>query len=121
MSKSKKLSTLFVFMTSLVSLAVNAADTSAKPDDGRTRRIEMLEKMAKAHKDAADCLKAGKSEEDCQKQMMENCPMREDAGSCPMMEGGMNMMMGRGMRHGMGPGSGRGRGPKVPAESGKSN
>lgn len=64
--------------------------------EDRPALIEMHEKMAAAHKKAADCLKAGKPVKDCNREAMKDCPMM-NTGMCPFM-GDMGMM-GGGMRH----------------------
>jgi hypothetical protein len=47
-------------------------------------KIEMHEKMAQVHKQAADCLRSGKPEKDCNAQAMKDCPMAH-SGDCPFM------------------------------------
>ena len=65
---------------------------------------ELSKDMANMYQKMADCLKTGKSSEDCQRQIAKDCPMVAKTGQCPI-EKGMGSMMGpRGMRpEGMGP------------------
>ncbi len=77
-----------------------AEDASTiKSKDQAASKIEMHEHMADMHKKAADCLKSGKPETECQKAMMAECKdyAKNMKGSmnCPMMG---NMMK---MHHGM--------------------
>lgn len=106
------------FVLALIFASSSLALAQDKPtgrEAERTQKVELLEKMAKAHQEAASCLKLGKSEEECREQMIQNCPMRGEAGNCPMMDGGMRAMMGPGFGPGPGRGLGRqGRGPKGP-------
>jgi hypothetical protein len=86
-----------------------AADTKASaPAAAPTReeRIQMLEKGAKIHQDAADCLKAGKSEQECKEAMMKECQQLGHGGRCPMMDEGMCKKHG----YGHGPHHDHGRG-----------
>ncbi len=57
------------------------------------RHIQTHEKMAKAHQQAADCLKSGKSTSDCRQQFQDECKHFAGDGRC---NGWMNR---RGMRH----------------------
>lgn len=52
----------------------------------RKEKIEMHEKMAERHKVAAECLKAGKSLDDCNMEAMKGCPMTGE--NCPFTEKG---------------------------------
>lgn len=97
---------LFVAAGSAVSARAAAAGSPA-PD--RQKMIEMHEKMADLHKQAAECLKSGKPIKECQDALAAQCPMAK--GGCPMM--GKDCPMGRGGRgmRGRGRGMGRGMGP----------
>lgn len=66
-----------------------AAETSNQID--RKSMIEMHQKMAQAHKKAADCLKANKPVDECNREAMKMCPMANSE-MCPFM-GGMSGMM----------------------------
>jgi hypothetical protein len=63
------------------------------PATANAAAIEMHEKMAATHQKFADCLKAGKAVEDCQKTAMESCPMKDSEESCPFH--GTGMMHGK--------------------------
>lgn len=41
--------------------------------DSKNQHMQMHEQMAKAHQQAAECLKSGKSEEECRKDFHEMC------------------------------------------------
>jgi hypothetical protein len=46
---------------------------AAKAAEQGQEHVQMHEQMAKAHQQAADCLKSGKSEEECRKAFYEMC------------------------------------------------
>ncbi len=48
------------------------------------KHVEMHEKMSKAHQEAADCLKAGKSTEECQMAFHTMCKDSGGEGNCKM-------------------------------------
>lgn len=50
----------------------------ASDADEKKSYVQMHEQMAKAHQQAADCLKSGRSENDCMKAFRETC--RESGG-----------------------------------------
>jgi hypothetical protein len=47
--------------------------TPVKAADQNQEYVQMHEKMATAHQQAADCLKSGKSEDECRKAFHEMC------------------------------------------------
>jgi hypothetical protein len=70
-------------------LSLSFATSLANAEKGgktetRESKIEMHQKMSELHSKAVECLKSGKSEEDCHKQMMADCPMAK-SGNCPFM------------------------------------
>lgn len=90
-----------------------ADDAAAKTGADRQKMIEMHEKMAAAHAQAAACLKSGKPVDECRDALMKSCPMGKDGGCmmggqkngmCPMCGGKGMKGKGRGMGRGMGPG-----------------
>lgn len=106
---------LFVALGTMA-VARAADDTAAKAAADRQKMVEMHEKMSDLHKQAAECLKAGKPVKECHDAMAAQCPMGKD-GVCPMMGTMCPMGRGQGMRgqgrgkgRGMGPGMGRGKG-----------
>lgn len=62
------LATLFIAMHSFA----QDKDT-AKKDDKKQSHLQMHEEMVKAHQQAVDCLKSGKSEDECRKAFHEMC------------------------------------------------
>ncbi|MGE3388249.1 MAG: hypothetical protein AB7K41_16105 [Bdellovibrionales bacterium] len=60
-----------------------------------TGHIEMHEKMAKAHQQAADCLKAGKPADDCRQSFRAQCKEAGEPGQCGI-GGPMKGRKGRG-------------------------
>lgn len=92
------------FTTVLIALGlVTGGGVARAAGDGtmtREQRIEMLEKGAKAHQEAADCLKAGKPEQECHEIMKKACPHHDKKGHCHMMdeESGMKHEHGKGRR-----------------------
>jgi len=81
---------------SLVMLPAAFAQESKTSSGDRNKMIEMQEKMAKMHQDAAECLKSEKSVDTCQSEMMKRCAMGKS--HCQMMSkmmtGDMSMMEG---------------------------
>lgn len=61
-----------IFCSTSFSLAADDK-TSAKGTDSKSQHTQMHEHMAKAHQQAAECLKSGKSEEECRKDFHEMC------------------------------------------------
>ncbi len=74
---------LLVFGFFNVSYAEDAS--KMKMMDSPQSRMQMHEQMAKAHQDAADCMKAGKSEEDCRLAFHKMCKGSEDSEMCEPM------------------------------------
>ncbi len=64
------------------------------------KQIELHEKMAEIHKQAAECLKSGKPAQECHTQMMNNCPLKDEKNGCPAM--GRMWNHRQGMMHGVG-------------------
>jgi len=83
-----------LFVLSAPAFAEDAKKDSAKKEWDPKAHIEMHEKMADAHKKAAECLKAGKPTEECRTQFKQAC---HDAG-----QGACPGMMGKGKGKGMG-------------------
>lgn len=64
-----------------------------KNNEQNQDHIQMHERMAKAHQQAADCIKSGKTEEDCRKAFHEMCKEAGGPEKCgPWM---MHHKMGR--------------------------
>jgi len=77
--------------------AMESAAMSAMSPELRKDMADMYQKMA-------DCLRTGKSSEDCQKQVAKDCPVIAKTGQCPILKGMERKMGPRGMRPGgMGP------------------
>jgi hypothetical protein len=78
-------------MKNLTSIVIMAFLSSAGlahelTDQQRKEKIELHEKMAERHKVAAECLKSGKSPDDCNMEAMKGCPMTGE--NCPFVEKG---------------------------------
>lgn len=76
----------FVFQSPLS----RAADEGTKkmPEltkEERTKRADMMGKMAEVHKKMAECLRSDKPMAECHEQMKKECPMAKE-GHCPMMD-----------------------------------
>lgn len=78
--------------TLLLAFPALAGERAKAPD--RKELVSMHEKMAERHQAAADCLKANKPVDECNREAMKGCPMMK-SGTCPFM-GDMG-----GMREGM--------------------
>ncbi len=46
---------------------------------------ELRKDMADMYQKMADCVRTGKSSEDCQQQIAKNCPVLAKTGKCPLM------------------------------------
>lgn len=64
-----------------------------KEVDQKQAHVQMHEQMAKMHQQAADCLKSGKSEDECRKSFHEMC--RESGGPEMCGPGMMHHQMGK--------------------------
>lgn len=64
------------------------SNTTAKETEPKMSHLQMHEQMAKAHQQAADCLKSGKSQDECRKGFEDMCK-----------ESGSHEMCGSGMMH----------------------
>ncbi len=92
----------------LVCLTFGLSSMSFGEDKSRSMTNQMspeLQKdMANMYQKMADCLRTGKSNEDCQKQVAKDCPVIAKTGQCPILEGMGPMRGSRGMgQEGMGP------------------
>ena len=68
---------------------------------------ELRKDMADMYQKMADCVRTGKSTEDCQRQIEKDCPVVSKTGQCPIQQGMGHMMGPGGMRpEGMGPKTG---------------
>lgn len=82
------LALLFTLGFGLSSMAVEK--TPAAKETDIQAKIQMHEHMAELNKNAAECLKAGKSEKECHDAMMmeckEHCKKMTGDAECPMMK-----------------------------------
>lgn len=78
----------------IISSVGMAQDKAAAKPSSVAEHVQMHEQMAKAHQQAADCLKSGKPEEECRKAFHESCQGMGCGEKC----GGPGM----GMHHGKG-------------------
>ena len=53
---------------------------------------ELKHEMAEMYTKMGACMKTDKSMEQCQKDIMKDCPVAKKTGHCPLMEGMMPMM-----------------------------
>ena len=68
---------------------------------------ELKKEMADMYQKMADCMKTEKPMDQCQKDIVKDCPVAAKTGHCPLMEGMRPMMKGmpmmpKGMKHPMG-------------------
>ena len=75
--KSIVLTVAFLCAASLCS-----AEETAQAKKAEQSQIQMHEQMAKAHQQAVDCLKSGKSEEECRKAFHQTCEEAGGPGNC---------------------------------------
>lgn len=62
---------------------------------------ELKHEMADMYAKMAECMKTDKTMEQCQTEVMKDCPVMKKTKHCPIMEG-MKPMMGKGKMEGMG-------------------
>jgi hypothetical protein len=87
----------------LVCVTLGVSSLSFGEDKSSQVSPELRNDMADMYQKMADCLRTGKSPEDCQRQVARDCPVVAKTGQCPI-EKGMGHMGPRGMRpEGMGP------------------
>lgn len=87
--------TLFIVSMLVANVALAQTKETATAPATDTSHIEMHEKMAKAHQQAADCLKSGKSVDDCRQSFQAMCKDAGEPGHCGM-GGPMKGRKGRG-------------------------
>jgi hypothetical protein len=93
----------------VVCFTLGLSSLSFGEDQSTQMSPELRKDMADMYQKMADCLRTGKSAEDCQREVAKDCPVLSKTGQCPLQEGighmGMGQMRGgRGMhREGMGP------------------
>ncbi len=66
---------------------------STKTKQGATMNAELKRDMAEMYKKMGECMKTEKSMEQCQKDIMKDCPVMKKSGHCPLMEGMKPMQM----------------------------
>lgn len=101
--KSKKHKVYMTLVTGIAFLSFGSwSHAESKKTENRSSLIEMQEKMARLHEDAANCLKSDKTTEACKAEMMKQCPMGKSGCQMmgKMMSGGMQMGSGMMMDHG---------------------
>ena len=95
--------TIHIILVVLVSFMLGVSSLSFGEDKSSQVSPELRNDMADMYQKMADCLRTGKSPEDCQRQVARDCPVVAKTGQCPI-EKGMGHMGPRGMRpEGMGP------------------
>lgn len=73
-----------IFLAAIFSVASSFSQNkdSTKESNQKQSLAQMHEQIAKVHQQAADCLKSGKSEDECQKMFHEMCKQGPNAGEC---------------------------------------
>lgn len=93
-----------IFTVVLLSAVLGVSSLSVgedKPDQGSP---ELRKDMAEMYQKMADCVKAGKSPEECQREVAKDCPVLAKTGQCPIQGGLGHLRSRRGMHsEGMGP------------------
>jgi len=88
----------------LVCFTLGLSSLNFAADQSSQMSPELQKDMADMYQKMADCLRTGKSSEDCQRQIAKDCPVVAKTGQCPIDKGMGHMMGPRGMRpEGMGP------------------
>lgn len=65
------------FSASGFAVEPTSSTTTLPPPSPLEAKIKMHERLADLHQRAADCLKSGRTAEECRKQMMMECPIGE--------------------------------------------
>lgn len=83
-----------VVMAQANSKAVNNTSTASEQSP------EMKKNLADMYQKMADCMKTDKSQHDCHKEIIKDCPVAKATGSCPLMNGMEGMKNQGKMKHG---------------------
>ena len=86
--------TIFFAIMLISGMAIAQSKPVATPPVVDAGHIEMHEKMAKAHQQAADCLKSGKTFDECRAAFQMMCKESGEPGNCGM-KGSMKDRKGR--------------------------
>jgi len=96
--------TIHIILVVLVCFTLSLSSLSFAADLSSQMSPELQKDMADMYQKMADCLRTGKSPEDCQRKVAKDCPVVAKTGQCPIEKGMGHMMGPRGMRpEGMGP------------------
>lgn len=90
----KKLTTILALLGLSLGAPAFADDEKKSGEDDMKSHIEMHEKMAKAHSEAAECLKSGKSRDECKEKFKEACG--KEGKGCMMGHHGKHKGHGKG-------------------------
>ncbi len=79
---------------------ISSTYAQTKSDDTKTKQnttpmsVELKRDTAEMYSKMGECMKTDKSMEQCQKDIMKDCPVMKKMGHCPLMEG-MKPMNGK--------------------------
>ena len=87
---------------SLPTIVTAQSKSKAPPSHAQADQSpEMKKNMADMYQKMADCMRTDKSMHDCHKEVMKDCPVAKETGSCPLMDGMGGMMKHGKMKSGM--------------------
>lgn len=89
--------------TTVATPSFAAGKESTSKSDQQALSPDLKRDMAEMYIKMGECMKTDKSQEQCQKDIMKDCPVAKKTGHCPLMDG-MKPMMGdhskmKGMNH----------------------
>ena len=100
MNSRKYMTPRALALSILLTGIVNLAYAQTKSDGAKTKQnpapmsAELKHDMAEMYSKMGECMKTDKSMEQCQKDIMKDCPVMKKTGHCPLMEG-MKPMKGK--------------------------
>lgn len=103
MTKQMKTTSLlaFVFALGLATQASAAGKTDTGRSNHQTMTPELKRDLSEMYLKMGECMKTEKSMEQCQKDIMKDCPVMKKTGHCPLMEGMKPMKMDHSNMKGM--------------------
>ncbi|MEP6890436.1 MAG: hypothetical protein ABI955_07050 [Nitrospirota bacterium] len=98
---------MHVVLVAVVCVTVGLSSLSFGEDTSQSMTDQMSpelrKNMADMYQKMGDCLRTGKSNQDCQRQIAKDCPVIAKTGQCPIEKGMGNMGPGGMSPGGMGP------------------
>lgn len=87
--------TIHIILVVLACFPLGLSSLSFGEDKSAQISPELRKDMADMYQKMADCLRTGKSPEDCQREVAKDCPVISKTGQCPIQDGIGHMGMGQ--------------------------